>query len=471
MKPHLVVAITVFLLIACSALPVPTDENLLRFVWKNHPLPNQESISFEQFLKIIHWKRSALDVNRDGRNEILLSVTASTQNIGSFSIFSTRKQGLTELFFTQKSAWYDLEIDFEPRDNSILLRWLEKNGGSNVRTTDLHEEFIRCAGETCSSISYQRYSWITSFGPSEAVSSTSITITQPFMEGDMITLKSYAYQAGSNPHSQICYDANGTQWGISRIKPYTILGPETLTLYRWNGQSFDLLSRRETRPGMAISNENPLNRSLFENLLYVLHDRWYGGQIDKQQIEQDYRHFFDLQTASEPCGESSPLSLASIYWKDTGAEIVYTGQTCRLQIWHQPDWRSIHSMEDISIIERFDFPCQPASIRLLANDLNDDNQAEVWVSSTQSFQETIYFFQITPKFQKLGELSGFLREPNFHGIEWEERGENLIFYAGKPFWNESSCRASLSCYTSLEQAYDCFQWKPEENHFILCSVP
>ncbi|GAB4444479.1 MAG: hypothetical protein OHK0041_00790 [Anaerolineales bacterium] len=61
------------------------------------------------------------------------------------------------------------------------------------------------------------------------------------------------------------------------------------------------------------------------------------------------------------------------------------GQGCRLQAWRQPDWHTIQTLDDIEIIGRFDFPCNPASIRLTWNDLNGDSAPEVWVSSTQQF--------------------------------------------------------------------------------------
>ncbi len=186
-------------------------------------------------------------------------------------------------------------------------------------------------------------------------------------------------------------------------------------------------------------------------MLNALHDRWHEGKIDQSHIEQDFLHFFGLEPpAAVPCGGETPLSLASGYAGEIGVEIVIGGQGCRLQAWHQPDWQTIQTLDEIEIIGRFDFPCNPDSIRLDWGDLNGDGAPEAWVSSTQRFQEALRFFQISPTFEPLGELSGFLREPNFRGVEWEQRGGDLLFYTGRPFYLPDILNL-LPCFRTLLQ--------------------
>ncbi len=149
----------------------------------------------------------------------------------------------------------------------------------------------------------------------------------------------YSYQTGTTLKREICRDPAGAQRGISRIQPLTRLGPETHALYRWNGQAFDLLSRRETRPELTIAASAARQDLMFRRLLYALHDRWHSGEIVSSQIEQDFLRFFGLNPSSAaPCGGEMPLSLASGYAEDIGVEIVIGSQGCRLQAWRQPDW-------------------------------------------------------------------------------------------------------------------------------------
>ncbi|GAB4460053.1 MAG: hypothetical protein Kow0070_15760 [Anaerolineales bacterium] len=430
-----------------------------------------KEISFEQFRQYGRLKRTDMDVTGDGQLEILLILTGLTPNTADVFILSQKQNALSQIFHTRKFGRYALDMEFQQWQNGVLLRWLERNGGSNVRITDLQEEYIRCAAASCDSLSYERYSWEFSFA-SESEAATNVTITQPLPEGNILRLKEYSYQTGTTLNRQICYDQTGVEWGISRIQPFTILGPEMLILYHWNGQSFEMLSRRETRPKMVITDSSPLNRSIFSGLLHALHGRWRGEKTDPNQIEQDFLHFFGLESPpAVPCGEETPLSLASGYADEIGVEVVRRGQGCRLQAWRQPDWRTIQTLDDIEIIGRFDFPCDPDSIRLTWGDLNGDGAPEAWVSSTQRFQEILRFFQVSPTFEQLGELSGFLREPNFRGVEWEQRGENLLFYTGRPFWNQETCQTFLSCYSSLEHAFDCYEWHSQENRFVSCSPP
>ncbi|PWH11995.1 MAG: hypothetical protein DDG60_15400 [Anaerolineae bacterium] len=468
MKNCFFFALAATLLVSCAPPRSITDEELLRFLWQNYP---SDRLSFEQFRQYSRLKRAELDLTGDGQPEILAILTGLRPNTADVFILSLRENALSEMFYARKFGRYALDVEFHEKQDGVLLRWIARNGGSNIRTTDLNEEYIRCAADACDSLSYERYSWALSFA-SESESVTSVTITQPSSEGDILTLKQYSYQVGTTLSREICYDSAGVQFGISRIRPFTTLGPETHALYRWNDQSFELLSRRDARPELTISASAARHDSMFKRLLYALHDRWHQGNIDPNQIEQDFLRFFGLESPSAvPCGGETPLSLASGYAREIGVEVVVGGQGCRLQAWRQPDWRAIQMLDEIEIIGRFDFPCNPDTVRLDWNDLNGDGVPEASISSTQQFRETMHFFQISPAFTHLSELTGFLREPNFRGIEWEQRGERLLFYVGRPFWNQEDCHTSLSCYSSLEHAFDCYEWQPQESRFVPCPTP
>lgn len=467
MKNRLLVCLAL-VLFSCVPPSDVSDEELLRFVWQNHAWPG---FSFQFFQDSIHVKRTELDVNGDGRREIALLLLSGTRNVGDFLILSAHQGHLAEWFFTRKTAHYALEMDFELFQSGIRLRWLERGGGSNVRVTSVFEEFIRCAQQVCSSLPYERYVWSFAFGSSETETDTNLAVTHASFTDDTITLQQHHYRAGLMLHRQTCYDQTGAQWGMSFSQPFTYLGPEILTVYRWNGQSFEQLSRRETRPQV---NSLPLkNDSIFRGLLHVLHDRWYSGTNIPNRIEQDFLHFFGLETPPvPPCGEPfDRLSLASEYRDGVGVEVVRAGQSCRLQAWRQPDWRTVASLDEIEILGRSDFSCHPDTIRLMWEDLTNDGVPEIGVSSVDDFQETLYFFQILPTWRKLGQISGFLREPNFRGVEWEERGGRLLFYTGLPFWNNEACRTSLSCYSAFENAFTCWEWRLESNRFLPCAQP
>ncbi|GAB4444474.1 MAG: hypothetical protein OHK0041_00780 [Anaerolineales bacterium] len=272
MKNFLPVAFALFLLLSCTPQYRVSNKELSRFLWQNRPW---NGLSFEQFQQSSRLKRIDLDVNQDGQQEILLTLTGIAPNTGDFLILSTLQGNLGEMFFTRKFGHYALDMEFHEWHDGVLLRWMEQNGGSNVRINILQEEYIRCAAASCDSLSYERYSWAFSFA-SESEAATSVTITQPLPEGNTLRLKEYSYQTGTTLNRQICYDQTGVKWGISRIQPFTILGPEMLILYHWNGQSFEMLSRREARPEMVITDSSPLNRSIFSGLLHALHDRWHG---------------------------------------------------------------------------------------------------------------------------------------------------------------------------------------------------
>lgn len=468
MKNSIILALIAAFLAACAPPRSITGEELLHFIWQNSP---SDGLSFEQFRQFSRLKRAELDLTGDGQPETLAILTGLAPNTADVFILSQKQNVLSKIFHARKFGRYALDVEFQEWKNGVLLRWIAQNGGSNIRITDLNEEYIRCGADSCASLSYERYSWSFSF-VSESESDTTVTITQPLFEGEILTLTQYSYQTGTTLNREMCCDQTGAQWGISRIQPFTLLGPETHTLYRWNGQAFELLSRRETRPKLTIADSAARQDSMFRRLLYALHDRWHEGETDPTQIEQDFLRFLGLEPPSAvPCGGQTSLSLASGYADDIGIEIVIGSQGCRLQAWRQPDWRTIQTLDEIHILGRFDFPCSPDSIRLDWGDLNEDGAPEAWVSSRQQFQETLRFFQISPAFEPLGELSGFLREPNFRGVEWEQRGERLFFYAGRPFWNQETCQTSLSCYSSLEHAFDCYEWQPQESRFVLCPMP
>ncbi len=160
MKNCIFLALIAAFLVSCASPRSITDEELLRFLWQNS---SSESLSFEQFRQHSRLKRAEWDLTGDGQPEILAILTGLRLNTADVFILSRNQNALSKMFQARKFGRYALDIEFHEWQNGVLLRWITQNGGSNVRITDLSEEYIRCAADSCDSLSYQRYFWSFSF--------------------------------------------------------------------------------------------------------------------------------------------------------------------------------------------------------------------------------------------------------------------------------------------------------------------
>lgn len=469
----LICAAFLLLLFACC-VPNPvvprqvSDDELLEFVYRNHDLPYSESVSLETYKSLVNLQRAEWDVNQDGDAEIVFSVDFSIPHVTYIFILSPQEDRLQELFFSRKFGWYDLNGRFVFQNGYLFLNYLSKGGGSNMRVSDWIQEVVRCNADACASFSYLKYSWGFSFGLGGMDPITRVLVAKAQFAGDEVTIREYQYQTASYSVSDKCYDAFGAEWYVSRNKNVTTLGPKRVIQYRWDGVDFMQVLEKEEMPAVSYERLGGGEyNSIFEQLLYALHDRWEDEEISEEKIEQDYLAFFDLPSPQPlPCGEAASLSLSSGYEDNLGAEIVSSTEGCRLKVWQTPVWDKIKSVNEIKTVGVFDFACSPDSTRLFWQDVDADKVKELFVLTQNGFNETVYIFRTGDTLRQIGTFTGFLREPNFRGIEWEWREGRFFLLVGKPFWKFENCRSSLDCYEGIDQPVDTYFWDASAQQLI-----
>ena len=457
-------AMSLLFLATCSYNPVSqrqiSDEELLEFVYHNHKLPDTEPISLETYKSSVQLQRAAWDVNQDGQEEIVFSVDFSMPDMVYILVVSPQNDSMHELFFSEKFGWYDLNGRFIFQDGYLFLNYLSKGGGSNIRASDWEQEVVRCSADACSSFSYVKYAWMFSFGVYGEEPITETSVAQTFFNEDTVTVREYLYRDGKYHTTNTCYNQAGKESIVSAMKNLKTLGPVKTTQYHWDGSEFTLVFEKEETPAISFERfgqEKPV--SMFRQTLYALHDRWENGEVSEEKIEQDYLHFFDISPASySPCSLDSPKSIASAYADDFGAEVVRAKEGCRLKVWQSPDWEKIQNLKEIKAIGTFDFTCDADFTRLLWLDINADDVKELFVLTQNGFDETVYIFRAENTLQQIGTFSGFMREPNFRGIEWEWREGKFFLLVGKPFWKDQACRNNLDCYEAIDYPFDAYFW-------------
>lgn len=465
----LIFPLLVFPFTACSSKDTPhvSDNELLRHVYDSHDLPYADRVDFETYKDSVQLRRAEWDLNQDGEEEIVFSVDFSAPDMTYILVLSPQKDSLRELFFSKKFGWYGLNGRFDFQDGYLFLNYLSKGGGSNVRTSDWNQEVVRCAVESCSSFSYIKYFWGFSFGLGGADPITNVSAAKTVFDGDIVTIRRYQYRTASSSVTDWRFDESGAKWGCVRAENVQTLGPTQVTQYRWNGVEFiRILEKDETPPISYTRYAAEQTKFLFRQSLYALHDRWEKGEISEEKIEQDYLGFFGIPPAlNHPCGAAFSYSIASAYGDNIGAEVVRKKEGCRLKVWESPDWSKIQNLKEIKAIGTFDFACDADFTRLLWQDINADDVEELFVLTQNSFDETVYIFHAEETLRQLGTFTGFLREPNFRGIEWEWREGRFFLLVGKPFWKDETCRNNLDCYEEIDQPFDAYFWDASARQF------
>ncbi len=461
-----------FLFAACSRENPPqvSDEQLLRYVFESHNQPYANPVDFETYKSQVTLQRASWDVNCDGKEEIVFSVDFSTPKVTYILVVSPQKDSLRELFFSKKFGWYGLDGRFIFQDGYLLLNYLSRGNGSNIRVSDWVQEVVRCTDEICASFSYTKYSWGFSFGPGRRDPITSVLVARAQFDDDTVTIRQYQYQAASASVSTQCYDQSGTKWHLSDQKNVETLGPTHLLQYRWDGTKFILTLEKEETPAISYERVGDWESdSIFMQTLYALHDRREEGEISEEKIQQDYLEFFDIPSIPPSlCGQTTPLALSSASAYDErglSAEIIRTKEGCRLKVWQSPDWNKIQKIQEIKTIGIFNFACSADSTRLMWQDIETDGIKELFVLTRSGFNETVYIFRPGDTLQQIGNFTGFLREPNFRGIEWEWREGRFFLLVGKPFWKCDTCRNNLDCYKEIDQPFNAYVWDTSARQF------
>ncbi|MBK9007568.1 MAG: hypothetical protein IPM31_11315 [Anaerolineae bacterium] len=455
------------------------DNDILRIFYENHNISavgNGDKPTFEQFAGDVIYQREDIDVNEDGKKEILISGSISLPKWSFFSIYQLdTSDQWGEIYFLESRGWYDSLVQQKFSHPYIFVDFLGSWGGTGVFSVAIDRNIVRCKEEKCDSISFTRYyegrsgdgrqsSWGYSKGTSSIIDSH-------------IEINVVGYKQSSNYTTNEVCDPSGNLWYNSVFQPTHTVNPHITKKYIWENDKFTEINSKEI-PGFNV---NISSDSYGDGRAVFMINSFAGENASPQHQMETYNDFFGIKDDTTespltlPCfelkGDQNPIwvpknILMTDYHLNDKSYYVAVNEKCDMVIW---TWNSNDG--NISSLEQMRFITKQKVEGCDSNFLSFQ-----WVNITQtSFPElvirsgflhqTAWIFDVEKGAELIYKASGIVHDEDTAGVQVQLKDKHILLTIGLPYHKED-CVTTFECF-SLEKQYEIYVWDDTSQKFTL----
>ena len=458
------------------------DNDILHIFYENHNIPfvgevgEGEKPTFEQFTEDVIYQREDIDVNEDGKKEILISGSISFPKWSFFSIYQldTYNQW-AEIHFLESNGWYDSLVQQKISSPYIFVDFLESWGGTGVFSVAIDRNIIRCEQEKCGSISFPYYyqgrsgdgyqsSWRYSKGTS-------------LITGNQIEINNIGYKESNNFKVQEVCDPLGNLMYSTTSQPTYTVDPRVTKKYVWENGNFTETDHKET-----LGFDVKISSEIYGDGGTVFRINSFAGEnaTPQHQIET-YNNFFGIKDDDIksplmlPClelkGDKKPIwfsknIMATSYTLREQIFYIAVSEECNMVVWseNKNDNRKL-SLEQINFIAKRKIEgCNSNFLSFQWINITPSELPELVVTSG-FLNQTAWIFDIEKSAELIHQAKGVVHDESMIGIQVQLIDKHIFLTVGLPYHKEG-CLTSFECF-SLEKEYEAYIWDDSLQKFIL----
>ena len=474
-------SITMVLLILSSCLSynqaAPTPDNvILQTIFKNHPPPvlsvvgdttPNPGMTFEEFSKYLVYTREDVDINDDGRKEILFSGSMAIPPAWVFFLLYTNdnRNGLQELYYSETVGWRLADTQFKIVLPYMLVDFLTTSGGTGYSSYYSERNIVRCNESNCDSIAYRYFSGDTA--GDYHVSSANISENQ-------VEIKVSGFYVYSEPATETVCDTTGKEYSLNKEDHRYYVDTSYYRKYSWENNHFLQTDYRET-PAFEVPG---FFDGTYTGFIPALIRESIGSDATIQQTLDAYFEFFGATTEERnsppviPCNEVNqdsnwlPYSIPTTVYQEMEEHNYYAAvnNVCKLIVWKKKSDVFDPKLSDLEIIGRERLvDCNPDFISFQWMNFTGSDIPELIITSGIS-KQTIWIYNVSESVKLIHQASGFSREDPMVGVQLQKISKDIILKVGLPRSN-GHCLEAFNCF-SLDKEFETFLWNNEMQTFV-----
>jgi len=455
------------------------DNDILRNFHESHKIPfvgDNGKPTFKQFMEDVVYQREDVDVNEDGKKEILLSGSISFPKWSFFSIYQLNTSNQwTEIYFLESHGWYDSLVQQKYSSPYIFVDFLESWGGTGLFSVAIDRHFIRCEQDICDSISFPYYYERRSGNGVQ--SSWAYSNSRFFIAENQVEIKSIGYSISNDYKVQEVCDLWGNLMYSETPQPTYTVDTRIAQKYVWDNGKFTETDHKEIPSfDIKISSEIYGDR----DVAFMIASLAGENATPQQQIEI-YNEFFGISDYNSnfpitlPCLEIKRNENLIWFPKNimvTNAVLgeknfrVAVSKECNMVIWseNKNDNRK-ESLEQISFIAKRKIDsCNPNFLSFQWINITQSELPELVITSG-FLNKTVWFFDIEDNAKLVYQAKGIVRDESMMGVDVQLIDEHIILTIGLPY-HKQDCLTSFECFL-LEKEHETYIWDNSLQEFIL----
>lgn len=477
--PVFTTIITLLILSFCLSSNQPisnSDIVILQTIFKKHPPPtfsvNEEppnpGMTFDEFSKYLIYTREDVDINNDGKEEILLSGSTAIPTWAFFIAYTINGNNeLQELYYSDAVGWYVANAQFKVELPYIFVDFLTTYGGTGFYSYGSERNIVRCKETNCDSISYRYFSGNTS--GDYHVSSATVSENQ-------VEIKVSGFYINTETIAETVCDPTGKEYSLNEERQRYYVDTNYYSKYLWKDNHFLETDRQET-PAFEVSG---FFDGTYTGIIPHLISKSVKPNSTMQQTLDTYFDFFDATTSERnhiqtiPCNQVReetdwlPYSIPTTVY-DMGDEGYFASVnvSCKLVVWKKNSDIFEPSIKDLEIIGRENLTvCNPDFISFQWMNITGNDVPELIITSG-IFKQTVWIYDVSEKLKLLHQATGVSRANPMIGAQVKKVNNDVVLQVGLPL-DKGKCLDAFNCF-QLDKDFEVFRWNNETQTFV--SVP
>jgi len=470
-------SITIILLLSsCFSFNkvAPTFDNVvLQTIFKNHPPPvfsvNDEppppGMTFEEFFKYLVYTREDIDINNDGRKEILFSGSTVFPPWAFFIIYTNNSnEELQELYYSESVGWHGASAQFKVEPPHILVDFLTTSGGTGYSSYYAERNIVRCTESACDSVSYRYFSGSTA--GDYHTSSANISKNQ-------VEIRVNGFYIVSEPVTEIVCDPMGKEYSRKNEHDRYLVDTGYYYKYSWEDNRF-LETDYQEIPAFEVSG---FTDGLYTNTISYIISESLEADATIQQTLDAYFDFFGAMTDERenpptiPCNEVDansnwlPYSIPTTVYQEMEDQDYFAAvnSECKLVVWKNDSEIFDPTLSDLETIGRERLvDCSPDFISFQWMNFTGSDIPELIVTSGIS-QQTIWIYDVSKTLKLIYQAGGFSRDNPIVGVQLQKISNDIVLKIGLPR-NNGQCLDDFNCFF-LDKEFDTLLWNNEKQSF------
>ncbi|MBE7469208.1 MAG: PD40 domain-containing protein [Anaerolineales bacterium] len=458
-----------------ASAPSDEDQDILRFIFKDRR-PEIGTLT-DDFLNRVaagqfsDFQRQEADVNGDEQPEILISGRTDTFYL-FVAILKRHSSGqLAELFYTDNvNGKYAGDVYVTVDGQQVVADFLTTTGGTGYVETTWEQRWIQCQADSCSQVWAAPLLW--------ADRSAQWTLA-----------RNYATSELEQPDDQTIhltthrFGLKDLPWGATGAPPGTarrVVGPDTLDIYRWDGQVYRLESREQVTMGQEIAREFDWQTEVTNQRVYEVASKPFlhnGVGIGGNGYLKQQAAWWGLPTPDQPDDPTwGSASRQPELAADTGSDSLGEWVAQMVGALDKPECRLLaqrYRQDKLTVIGRLDLPCTINFTRLAWTDVTGDEQAELLLTTIPPDEESLgqmerlVVFAVSDEgVTELAHLDGVINGADGRGIRWRQSPQGFEAQVMLPLIDPDTATSLLGL--RRERAFNLYRWdkKGQEFKFI-----
>lgn len=428
--------------------------------------PPPPGMTFEEFSKYLVYTRENVDINNDGREEIVISGSMSLPNWAFFAIYkSNDKQEIQELYYSEAVAWHSASAQFQLELPYIFADFLTTSGGTGYSSYYAERNIVRCTESSCASIPYRYFSGTTDGD----YHSSSADISE-----NQVEIKVNGLYVVSETVPEIVCDPTGKEYSSDNEQSRYYVDTSYYYTYLWKDNRFLEIEYQAT-PAFEVSGFFDGN---YTGVIPSLIKETVGSDGTMQQALDAYFDFFgaSVEERDSPptvsCNKINkdsnwlPYSIPTTIYQEMQDQDYFAAvnNLCSLVVWKKNSDIFDPTLSDLKIIGRDRLAdCNPDFISFQWMNITGSNVPELIITSGIS-KQTIWIYDVDQSVKLLYQTTGFARENPLVGVQLQKINNDIMLQVGLPRSN-GQCLNAFHCFL-LDKEFEAFRWNNETQTFV-----